>query len=69
MGIGPSVVDDEPGIDRDGAGVLGRDIVGVRVSPQSGLGLVEGDVVSPLEEVRSGQAGNATADDSDTRPL
>ena len=57
------VVDDEPAVDREHALVGGEHVVGVRVTAQPRLGLVERHVVVALQDVRRGEAGDARADD------
>ena len=60
--VGALVVHDEPGVERGTPPVGGGDVVGVRVPAEPAVGLVQRDVVVPLEQVRGGQAGDAGAD-------
>ena len=64
--VGAVVVHDEPGVDRDHA-VVGREhVVGVRVAPETVLGLVERHVALPLQQVRGSEARHSRADHRDT---
>ena len=54
--VGRVVVHDEPGVDGDHALVGREHVVGVRVTAEAVIGLVERDVVLLLEQVRGGEA-------------
>lgn len=62
-GVGPLVVDDEPGVHPEGRAVRLRDVVGVCVAAQPGIRLEKRDVVLPFKDIRCGESGYAAADD------
>ena len=68
VGVGLLVVHDEPTVDRHRPPGGAGDVVGVGVAPQAIVGLEEGDVVCPLQQVRGGQPSNSGADDGGGRP-
>jgi hypothetical protein len=65
--IGRVVVDDEPAVDGDRAVAIGH-VVRVGVAAEPVVGLEQGHVVGPGEQVRRREAGDAGADDRHGRP-
>ena len=61
------VVDDEAGVDRDGA-VEARRLGGVGVATKPRIGLEQGHVVPPGQEPGRGESGDARADDGHFQP-
>ena len=62
--IGAIVVDEEAGVERHGPGrIVNRD--GVGVATETVVALEQGDAVTPAEEIRRGQTGNAGPDNRD----
>ena len=62
-GVGAVVVHDESAVDAQQPAVRGRDVVGVRMSAEPALGLEDGHVVLPAQDVGGGQPRHPGADD------